>query len=191
MLGTLKEAIITAIVSPSGEIKSVTGYKEIGEKIIAGFAENDIQGRTMAQNQWDQVIGEGLIKKNMDQLFKIFPDSAVHLGDTWKLSSREEGELKMNVSSSFTLKAINSDIAIIQSKGQISSDNTASNLMGYGEVSTDLKGEQEGEFEMETKTGMLLSCKIKASIKGTIQVMGRDIPVTISTTVKMTGKKIL
>jgi len=32
----------------------------------------------------DKAIGEGIVKKNVDQLFKMFPDSAVHVGDKWK-----------------------------------------------------------------------------------------------------------
>ncbi len=44
---------------------------------------------------------------------------------------------------------------------------------------SDLKGEQEGEYRMDIKTGMLKSCEVHSKVKGQIQAMGRDIPVTI------------
>src|SRR6266498_5623192 len=37
LLGYLKEATITASVDPTGEIKNISGYKEIGDKIMASF----------------------------------------------------------------------------------------------------------------------------------------------------------
>jgi Family of unknown function (DUF6263) len=192
MLGFLKSANINATISPSGEIKNISGYKEMGDKIIAGFAPDDISGKAMAQSQWEKRIGNGLVKNNIEQLFKIFPDSVVHIKDSWKLTYRQEEEISLVIKSTYTLKAINSDIAVIGVEGTITSDQATTNVIGIGVggVTTDLKGEQEGEFEMETKTGMLISCKIKAKVKGTIQVMGREVPVEINTSVKMNGHKL-
>jgi hypothetical protein len=189
MIGILKNATIVSTITPGGEIISMTGYKEVGDKIMAGFAPEDVNSRKMAEAQWEKTIGEELVKKNMDQLFKIFPDSAVHLGDTWNLTSRQEGELSMIVKGHYKLKAINSEIALIESEGKITSTNTMPDASGIGNTVSTLDGDQQGQFEMETKTGMLISCKIKATMKGTIHVMGRDVPVTIETSVKMKGKK--
>jgi len=43
------------------------------------------------QSQWDKAIGEGIVKKERGPALKMFPDSAVHVGDKWKLNSTEEG----------------------------------------------------------------------------------------------------
>ncbi len=189
MIGILKNATIVTTVTPGGEIKSMTGYKEVGEKIMAGFAPDDANSRRIAEGQWEKAVGEELVKKNMDQLFKIFPDSAVHLGDTWNLTSRQEGDLSLVVKGHYKLKAINSEIAIIESEGKIASISNATNGMGVGTTLAALDGEQKGQFEMEAKTGMLISCKIKARMEGTIQMAGREIPVVIETSVIMKGKK--
>jgi hypothetical protein len=189
MLGLLKKANIVAIISPTGEVREIQGYDELGDQIINAFDVNDIHGRAIAQSKWDQVIGEGLIKKNMDQLFKIFPDSAVHLHDNWKLTSRQEGEIDLIVNGNFTLKAINEDIAIITAEGKITGDNSQKNTLGYDGVTTKLSGDHQGEFEVERKTGMLMGATIKSNVKGTIQTMGREIPVTIISTIKINGHK--
>jgi hypothetical protein len=62
--------------------------------------------------------------------------------------------------------------------------------LGFGNVAADLKGKQQAEYEMETKTGMLISCKMKADVEGTMQAMGREIPMIIKTSLKITGRKV-
>jgi hypothetical protein len=190
ILSILKKGKIVATMSPSGDLKSVSGYKEIGDEIAAGFDPND-QNKHVAQNQWEKVIGEGLIKKSLDQLFKIFPDSAVHLGARWKLNTIQGGEFEMRIFSDYKLQAVNSKIAIIESEGKIVSNNSAKAAKpGEPEVITNLKGEQEGLFEMEKETGMLLRCSIKATIEGTVTVMGKEVPLKIKSLVKMNGRRL-
>ena len=189
MLGILKAARIVATVSPKGEMKNVSGYKELEDKLMAGFDPADHYSKSIAQAQWKKVVSEGVVKNTMDQLFKIFPDSAIHLHDTWKINTTEGGELPMNIKTIYTLKAITNDIAILSSEGIMTSDQSSNSIMGYTHVAANLKGEQKGEFEIETKTGMLISSRMTASIKGNLQVMGRDIPITIKSSIKMTGKK--
>jgi hypothetical protein len=186
-LGAVKNTSMVAMISPSGEVKSINGYKELGDKIIAGFAPGDETGKATARLQWEKQVGSGMIKNNMRQLFKIFPDSMVHLRDTWRLTSEQEGEVSLMVKSTFTLKAINNDIAIISVTGNITSDAEGSENV---QMTTALKGEQEGEFQMETKTGMLISCNMKATMNGTINVMGREVPVMIKTRLKMNGRRL-
>jgi hypothetical protein len=91
---------------------------------------HDTKAIQAARAQWEQQIGNGLVKGNLDQLFKVFPDSAVHLRDEWKITSKQEGEIGLIVKSTFKLKAVNNDIAIIEVQGTITSDNSSANVMG-------------------------------------------------------------
>jgi hypothetical protein len=190
MLGYVKDAKISATISPTGELKSVTGYKELGEKMLANFDPNDTYGKNVARQQWEKLIGEGIVKKNVDELFRIFPDSAVHLGDTWKLTYKESGDIPLVSKTIFTLKDINDDIVMIGSEGVIISDSSSTGFMSFNNASIHVKGKQDGEYEIERKTGMLISCRVKANIEGTLEVAGREIPLTIETSLKLTGKKI-
>ena len=189
MLGILKTASITATVSPAGEVKSVTGYKELTAKVLEKLAATDTYARTTAQTQWEQFVEKGFVKTNLDQLFKIFPDSAVHIGDKWKLNIEQSAELGLMAKSSFLLKEINNDVAVIISTGEIKSDSTPANLMGQV-VTANLKGRQEGEYEMNIRTGMLIKSNITATVEGTIQMMGREIPVKVKSAINMNGKKL-
>lgn len=189
MLGFLKTTTITAVINPAGRIINISGYKELGEKIIAGLNTTDMQTKNLAWEKWNKVIGDGLIKKNIDQAFHLFPDSAIQVGDTWKMQSQQNGEIPLNETSSYTLKDIDDGIAYIESEGQMTSDKSNASVMGTA-VTSNLQGNQTGEYEVDAKTGMLLKNKVTAKVEGKIQMMGNDIPVTIKTSIKMSGKKI-
>jgi hypothetical protein len=189
MLGLLKGAAIQAVVNPAGQIKSLKGFDEIKDKVMARFDPGDTYGRSMAGKQWDEQVKEGMVKNNMQQLFAIFPDSAVHVGDRWKLSSTQKEGIDLHSKSSFLLKEIVDGTAVIRSEGEISTDHSTGE-MGGATFTADLKGKQEGEFAMETTTGMLLSSDINSSINGTMNMMGRDVPMTIRTSTKMQGRKL-
>jgi hypothetical protein len=79
----------------------------------------------------------------------------VHIGDKWKLNISQGDELGLDAKASFMLKGIEVDNALISSSGEIKSDGNAVSLMGQ-EVTTKLKGQQEGEYEMNIKSGMLI-----------------------------------
>jgi len=189
MLGILKTTNITAVINSAGKIIDITGYKELGDKIIAGLNITDLQTKNMALEKWDKVIGEGLIKKNIDQAFHLFPDSAIQVGDTWKMQSQQKGDVLLNETSNYKLKDIDDGIAYIESEGQMESDKTEAKIMGTA-VTGNLQGNQTGEYEVDAETGMLLKNKVSAKVEGSFLMMGREIPVTIKTEVKMTGKKV-
>jgi len=187
MLGILKDANISATVTSTGNVVSISGYKELGEKILGGFT--DASSRNMAKSQCEKVIGEGMVKKSIEQLFSMLPESAKNIGDTWTKNTKQKGEIDMTVSSTYKLKGIEEGIATIESEGEMTSDKTETSLMGYP-VTSDLKGDQEGEYQVETNTGMVLKNKTSSALKGNLQMMGREIPVTIKTTLTMNGKKM-
>jgi len=190
MLGALTSTKLLARISPSGEVRRIDGYKEIAEKILAQFNNPDENARLIARNRLDQLSGSGLVQRDLEQLFRIFPDSAIHVGDRWKLNTRQKAALNVDIQNSFTLTGIRDSVALIRARAEISSDNGATtNLMGYT-VTTNLKGSQESEYEMDANTGMLLAATVSARLEGTLQLMGRDLPVKIRMEMKMVGKKV-
>ncbi|MBL7762340.1 MAG: hypothetical protein JNL23_02825 [Chitinophagaceae bacterium] len=188
MLGILKDAELTAVLTRTGEVKSISGYKEMGEKMLAEFGESG-HDKNMIQGQWEKSIGEGIIRKGMTELFNIFPDTLVRVGDKWKLSSRQEGEVTMNVKATYQLQEIEDGIALIKSEGEIISDKTARPNTINGAIA-DLNGTQKGEYRIEVKTGMMINSNITSVVKGTVQAMGHEVPVEIKTKIKMIGKRV-
>ena len=189
ILGALKAANITAAISSSGEIRAVNGLQEIADNVLSQIKTDDILAKTRAQQQWKQMVEQNLIKRNMEQLFKIFPDSAVHVGDKWKLFSNEKEDINFKVKTFYTLTSIDDGYAKIKSEGEILSDSATFNLMGQ-QVGAVLKGEENGNYNMNVQTGMLVNCAITSKVTGTIQILGQEIPVNIKTKIKIAGKKV-
>ncbi|HSU28163.1 MAG TPA: DUF6263 family protein [Chitinophagaceae bacterium] len=190
MLGALKGTTLETIMNASGETSSISGFKELGDKIMAGYSNADIGMKNILQARLEQLVGDRMIKNSITQLFKIFPDSAVHTGDKWKINADQAGEFNLHIRSFFQLKEVHDDISVIASQGDISSDSTMINVEGLGQVLSNLHGKQEGEYKMETKTGMLLEARITAKVEGNIQFMGRQMPVIMKVSVKIDGKKM-
>lgn len=189
MLGILKNVSLTAVVTPTGDVKDIRGYKELSSQLMAGLDTSDANVKRVAQAQLDKIIGSQMIQKNLDQLFKIFPDSAIHVGDKWKINSAENSDFNLNVKTTFHLDDINSELAFVKSESEIEGDRTPLAMMGYS-VIPDLKGTQKASYEIEAKTGMLLNSHIESEVKGSLQMQGREIPVNINVTVTIKGKKI-
>ncbi len=180
MLGILKGAPLKATLDKSGQVKSVSGYKELGAKMMAGMAANDSYSGNLAQAQWNKVVEDGLVKKNINELFSFFPDSAVHIGDQWKISTKQKTELPLNVETTYRLKNIKDGIASLEENAAITGEPGSFNYQGT-DVTMDLNGEEEGEFSIDIKTGLLVDADKHSKIKGSLQMVGREIPVYIDT----------
>jgi hypothetical protein len=183
LLGSLKEAGITVTMSPTGVVRSVSGLKEMEDRLLAQVSSISSPEKNAMKGKLDKLIGEELVGRSMDQMFRIFPDSGIHIGDKWERDSRQKGEIVLTSRNSYTLQAIRDGVAYIDSEGAITSD-SVTNYMGY-DVATDLKGQQRGEYQLEMRTGMLLNATLTAKIEGSLQLLGRDIPVTIRNSVKI------
>ncbi|MES1225220.1 MAG: DUF6263 family protein, partial [Bacteroidota bacterium] len=188
MLALLTSSVITATINNSGEVIKIDGYRDAVNKMLSEMNTVDLNTKEAMQKQWQQLVEQKLVKTNVDQLFRIFPDSAVHVGDKWKLISKEAGDIAYFSKNFYTLKSVSDGIATIESDGEIMSDSTKTNYMNF-EINSNFTGTQKGEYEVDIKTGMMVDCNMEVNIKGVLEMMGRDIPITISTKVKMKGKK--
>jgi hypothetical protein len=189
MLAILKNASLKATITPSGVVKQVDGYKDLSMQLLSTLDPGDEAARDMAQQQLDKIIGSGMIQKNLDQMFKIFPDSAIHLGDKWKVSTTQKGDFNTTVKSTFHLDDINSEIAFVKSESDLEVERTPVVMMG-STVIPDLKGTQKAKYEIESQTGMLLNSEIESEIEGNLDMGETKLPIKIIITVRMNGQKI-
>ncbi len=190
MLSNLKGSSLLITTNPKGEILKVSGQKEIYDKILADLGGLDDASRVILQTQLSKLAGDEFVKNNVGRLFKLFPDTAVQVGDAWSSSEQQTTDLKFLIDTKNTLSSVNNGLAEVETESTITSDkNSSGTVMGYG-VASNLKGEQTGTFAVDTATGMLMKGKTKASVEGTVQVMGRNIPITIEMKRTIEGKKL-
>ena len=80
------------------------------------------------------------------------------------------------------LESIEDSIAYLKSNSDISTDSTV--YMGTDVVAT-LKGNQEGRYTINMKTCLLINSHSSLDVKGTLQILGRDFPVKMSSEVTL------
>lgn len=183
MLGVLKNASLTAVISPKGDVKGIGGYKELSSQLMANLDTTDVNVKQIAQGQLDKIIGFQLVQKNLEQLFKIFPDSAIHVGNKWKINATQNGDFNLIVKSVFHLDDIDNDMGYVRSESEIEGDHTSLAMMGYSVV-PNLKGSQTATYAVEAKTGMLINSLIESEVKGSLQLAGKEVPITINVKVR-------
>lgn len=189
MLGAVKESKLVVSVVPGKDIKIISGYEELSRRLMTGLDTTNAYSKQVAQQTIDEVIKKGLIQKNVDQLFRFFPDSAMRIGSKWKVNTKEQQGFTLDIGTFYTLNDINDGVAFISSRSTIVSDKTPIALMGYSAV-PDLSGEQEGVYEVEAGTCMLLNASITSNIKGAISLGGSSVPVNIKVKVSLNGKRL-
>lgn len=189
MLALLKGSTVTVRVDTGGNAVEVSGYRELTDKILSNIAIQSESDKQQMRAQMEAMLGKDFIKNNMAQGFSMFPGEPVYAGDSWIKTYEHINELGMKISSTYTLESVDDGIADIKSSAVISDDNKNVNLMGYN-VAAKLKGEEEGRYKADTKTGMLVSGTSGISIKGTVSAQGREIPLHIKVTREMSMQKI-
>lgn len=187
MFAAFKGAQLKAVISPKGEVKSLTGLSELF-KHMEQIAGDDEEALSMLRNSVRKNMGQEYFQNSIESMFKLFPDSIMTIGQSWELENTINNEFKSKVKSAFTLRKISEGIAYLDVKGDIVSKDEKVAVQGVN-AKVDMEGTQQGEVQIEEKTGMLLQSNLKLKAKGSIDVMGRKIPFTFQTKNEVKGKK--
>lgn len=190
LLSFIKGSPITISLSKTGDIISIKGNKEISGKVMASLINGDINFKNKVQELLSQLVGDDFIKNNLQQNFKVFPDTALYIGDSWTRKSSNEAGINFEANTKYVFSSVEDGVADVEVEGIIGNGKpTTTNLMGK-DVTTNLKGDQSGILHIDEKTGMVLTGKIKTSIEGTVQVMGREVPIIIKMSKEIQSKRL-
>jgi hypothetical protein len=167
-LGNMIGKSFTTTVAPNGTIVKVEG--------IESLVPEGTQG-----------LDQETLKQTMQTSFNIFPEKPVKVGETWtKTTDMKLQNFNMKLDSKYTLDKVEGDKAIISMDGKISSEAGAS-VQG---MEMNLDGTQTGKLEIDIPTGQAISGDIKQLIKGKFNANGQEIPMDISSDVKISSKKL-
>jgi len=189
LLASIKGSSVFVTLNSKGDILQVTGDKQISDKILSSLNTTDAKTRATVEQQLSKLAGEDFIKNNLAQGFKLFPDTAVYVGDSWTRKNPGSSDIKLDGTTTYTLVSVDNNIAKVETVSEIDNAGNTTKLMGY-DVSTNIKGSQKGEFSADMQTGLVTHGLSMLSIKGTIQVLGKEVPATIKVTKEITGTKI-
>lgn len=116
-------------------------------------------------------------KKNEASFFKVLPDTAVGINDSWEETSEKENG-KFNTV--YTLFAITDTTIVIDLKGN-SAFVTKAEMMGMP-TTTSMNNHYTGKIILDKATGILHEKTIITESTGSTEAMGGTMPVTSKTT---------
>lgn len=170
-------------VDESGRVGKIEGLAEMFASVGGREAE-----------MLRQSFGDSSMMQNMNQVINIYPNRNVAIGDHWAktFSGPIAGFLQSEASSTFSLTGINGNSAILETAGRMN----FSKLEGPGVnpmlagAEFNLNGTQTGTLEVDIKSGLPVSVRLRQDIEGDIDVQGMLIPTTIASDITITGKKL-
>lgn len=140
-------------------------------------------------NAQNSMLNENNIKSLMEQSFSFLPDHAVAIGESWKNSFDLIANVKMKADFVYTLEKVENNIAYIKTTANMVTDGAQKIKINGMEVEMTMKGVQNGEVLVDTKTGMFTSNTATQQLEGSVAVMGQEIPVTVKSDIVNTVKK--
>ncbi len=164
-------------------------YKEITDKIMSFIDVNNEMEKNKVQAQISGLLGEGFVKNNLEQSLNIFPDSALYVGDSWRKKDTQSTELKLNLTTAYTLESVKDSTAEIKSASEINNLNTTTDLMGYN-ATVNFKGTEKGTIKIDLRTGWLLNQKSTINVEGTVELNATKVPVIIKMTREIVARKL-
>lgn len=189
MLGNILGSEINLILDSSGNIRQVRGTKELKQKILGAMNGADASVRTAVETQMDRLAGESFIRGTLQQLFKLVPDSVQYVGDSWTHSQESDG-VKLTIATTYTLKDIDGHIANIVGNSEISDDQSAPILFMGQSFPAMFSGEQKSRFQVDLSTGLVTKGQANFSLKGTIEVFGREVPIRVESQRTLEGRRL-
>lgn len=179
MFAAFEKATISAAIDSNGNVSNISGTDIIRTR-MEEFAGNDLEARSLLNGSIKQYVGEQFFKQSMESCLRPFTSRRLKIGDTVMVTTPVGGELNISASVVYKLVSIKgefADIAVsadVEIKDQILVvDNTS--------VQATISGKQKGGLKINVKSGMLEESETILDMKGTMQIMGREVPFKMKT----------
>ncbi|MEI9809035.1 MAG: DUF6263 family protein [Bacteroidota bacterium] len=117
-------------------------------------------------------------KKNESSFFKVLPDTAVAINDSWTEAGEDAGGSFKTI---YTLSAITDSTIIVDLKGN-SSSVTKAEVMGMPTTTT-MNNSYTGKIILDKATSIIRQKTITAESNGSTEAMGGNLPVISKTTI--------
>ena len=188
MFGGMIGKSFTVTVSPAGVIKEVGGVDELIASMTQSMPGSDEDKAKMKQ-QLGQSFNQQLIKQTFGQIFNVYPDKPVKVGDTWN----KEVEFAMKGMNNkqeitYTVKNITSESVVLTMKGEIKSSGSHQQDSTTQIPSMTMLGSETGTMTLDRNTGMASSGDIDMSLKGEVEMQGKKMPMEMKGKILLSNK---
>ena len=187
----LKDASFTFIMSDRGEVTELSGIDELIDKVLAQITGYDKTNQEIIVTSIKKQFNRKTMTENMEKLIMVYPEKKIKTGQTWEFNSTSTFMMPMNINTSYKLTEISNNTAYVELSSTFLPNEDAEPFeVGYVSMSYDLKGDQEGEMQVDLANGMIKSAEINQKFEGTI-TMNKDKtwPIKAKSTVKVKSFK--
>lgn len=158
---------------------------------MASLSEYDPTTISTIKEQVSKLAGVEFIKNNIEESFRIIPDTGVYIGDTWQRTNTQPGNIPFQMTSKYTLTALKDSIAEIEVESTVEKVTNIKHQNSLpNNTVTELNGKMEGFIQINKQTGVVEKNKSKTTIKGILNIMGREVPISIQIKKQILGRKI-
>lgn len=154
-------------VNEEGKVLEVNGFEAIINGMVDSLDIDQNVKAAVSASLKDQ-FNEQNLKDQFAQVFTIFPNKEIKVGDTWDKSFSTSGKTAAAYKTTYTVKAIEGDNVTLDTKTKIS----------QAEDGPQMDGTQTGTIMVDSKSGLLINAEFDQTLKATMQ----------GTTVDITGK---
>ncbi|WP_443937026.1 DUF6263 family protein [Pedobacter sp. MW01-1-1] len=184
----MKGASFNMLISSNGDVKAVTGLDKMIDDIVRKSTTD-----TAKQAQMRGVLGKQFsekgMKESMQASLKIYPQHAVKVGDSWTIDSEIQLTMPIGMKTVYKLIGVKDEVATVLIRGTMVAKGNF-DLMG-STLETDLSGTNDGDVQIDLKTGMLIRSSIRLELFGTLKAADQVINFDMEGMNTVTGKEIL
>ena len=162
MFAGIKGKEFTMKVDEEGKVLEVSGFEQIVNGMVDSLDVTEDIKMQMRASLKDQ-FNEQNIKDQFAQVFTIFPNKEVKLGDTWEKSWQMGGRMPAKYITKYTVKGIEGDHVSLAAQTNIGSDSDDMKI----------KGNQTGNLLVDSKTGLVINAEFNQDIE--TKTRGMDI----------------
>lgn len=157
---------LIAKISTAGKFIDFVNFPKFKDNVMFVLDSIPATKRDQAKMQADALLKESAVRSMVEPLFAYLPESAVKTGDTWETSYfRVANNMSMLSLNSFTLKAVENNLATVSGKSEIESIPSTD---PSAQMSQDLKGSMTFDSTLDLTTGLALKNTTKGHVDGTI-----------------------
>jgi len=156
----IKGKEFTMKVDEDGKVLEVSGFDQIINGMLDSIAMNEdakMQVRASLQDQFN----EQAVKDQFAQVFTIFPNKSIKVGDSWDKSFQMGGRMPAQYTTRYTVKEIEGDHVSLSAQTNIGSNNSE----------MEIKGTQHGSLLVDSKTGLVINAEFDQDIETKTQGM--------------------
>jgi hypothetical protein len=184
--GAMVGETVTLVVTPSGEIKSVTGMEELIKKMTAAVPQNaNMPGMS-------SFMTEDTLRTLLEQNFPAMPNRGVKAGETWQHNKKVKTAMGLaETAMTFAFKGVETrdgrQLASLTVNGtsKVTTDAAAATAMGM--QMTLGAGTSQGELTIDTKAGRLYRSSVQSTQPMSMSMTGPDgSPMNIDAVTKTT-----